>query len=103
MKAKMDDLDIDFSMIPEDAKNMSACSKCHYVMENRQWRSIDGCPNCKGERDTLRFQGAVALLTMNDKDSYILRLLRANYNAEPKIPGIYAITLVRRASAEEDE
>lgn len=99
----MDDLDIDFNVVPEDAKNMSACSKCHYVMENRQWRSTNGCPNCKEERDTLRFQGAVALLSTNDKESYILRLLRAKYNADPRIPGIYAVTLVRRASIEEDE
>lgn len=99
----MDSREANISIIPEDAKNISACSRCHYVMENRQWRSVDVCPNCSMERDTLRFQGAVALMTVDGEESYVYRLLRSKFNADPRIPGVYAVTLMRRATIEDDD
>ncbi|TNJ27957.1 Transcription elongation factor Spt4 [Giardia muris] len=89
--------------VPDDVKRLRACVNCRFVLDTEHWRQQATCPNCGTNRAFTRFDGLVALLTLNENSSYIRRALFTSQRNEPNIPGLYAIRLQESRADDEDE
>ena len=74
------------SIVPKEAKSLSACVSCRLVMQNKQWDDHLTCPNCHKETDTTsRFSGITSFI--HPKSSWVAKFMDSRKN----IPGVYAV------------